>query len=585
MLKALANRRAPSALVALLSCHAGRMRDDAADMAASPGLPVRSGPLGAGWAALERGAWQEARVSFDAAVLASPTAEALEGLGWAAWWGNDAAVTFESRERAYALYREADDRLGAARVATSIATDHTDFRGELAVAQGWLGRAQRLLEGLEPAPEHGWLWVHDAEKRLMVGDTASARELGARAAALGDRLDSVDLQMMGLATEGYVLVAEGDVDAGMRRLDEAAAAALGGEFREIWAAGWACCLLIQACEHIRDYGRAGQWCRRLEEWSTRMDVMFFNRICRAHYAGVLMWRGTWAEAEQELVECSERLAELRPPMAAEAVVRLGELRRRQGRLDEAEEIFEQVAEHPLALLGLGELCTDSDEPTGACERAEQYLRETPAHAGPLRAPGLELLVRARASLGDLVAATSAAEELDAVARSVGTEPLAAATRFAAGVVALGCGDLESARVAFEDATRLFHRSGAPFEAARARIELARTLAAAARQRDALRELKAAGTTLSRIGAAHAVAQTETLERELGRASPHAPRKLTPRECEVLRFVAKGMSDRAIAEQLVLSEHTVHRHVANILAKLGCTSRSAAVAEALTSKLI
>jgi DNA-binding CsgD family transcriptional regulator len=554
-------------------------------MAASPELPVRSDLLAAGWAALGRGAWETARVSFDAAVATEATAEALEGLGWAAWWGNDAAVTFDARERAYALYREVEDRRAAARVATSIGTDYTDFRGELAVAQGWLGRAQRLLEGLEPSPEHGWLWVHDAEKRMMVGDTASARELGARAAALGDRLDLVDLQMMGLATEGYVLVAEGDVDAGMRRLDEAAAAALGGEFREIWAAGWACCLLIQACEHIRDYGRAGQWCRRLEDWSTRMDVIFFNRICRAHYAGVLMWRGTWAEAEQELIECSERLAAMRPPMAAEAIVRLGELRRRQGRLDDAEAIFEQVAEHPLALLGLGELCMDHGDATSACERAEQYLRETPAQAGPLRAPGLELLVRARSSLGDLDAATSAARELDAVARGVGTEPLGAATRFAAGVVALGRGDLESARAQFEDATRLFHRSGAPFEAARARIELARTLAAAARQRDALRELKSAGATLRRIGAAHAAGRVETLERELRQAQPRAPRTLTPREREVLRLVAKGMSDRAIAEQLVLSEHTVHRHVANILAKLGCTSRSAAVADALTKQLL
>jgi DNA-binding CsgD family transcriptional regulator/uncharacterized protein HemY len=561
------------------------MRDDAIDMAASPGLPVRSHLLEAGWAALGRGAWEEARVSFEAAVSTSPTAEALEGLGWAAWWGNDAAVTFDARERAYGLHREAGDRRAAARVATLIASDRTDFHGELAVAQGWLGRAQRLLEGLELGPEHGWLWVHDAEKRLMVGDTAAARELGARAAALGERLALVDLHMMGLSLEGYALVAEGEVEAGMRRLDEAAAAALGGEFREIWTVGWACCLLIQACEQVRDYGRAGQWCRRLEEWSTRMDVIFFNRVCRAHYAGVLLWRGTWAEAERELIECADRLAEIRPPSAAEAIVRLGELRRRQGRVDEAAEIFEQVADHPLALLGVGELCMDRGEATGARDRAEQYLRETPAHAGPLRVPGLELLVRARAALGDLDGATSAAEELDAVARAVDTEPLCAATRFALGVVALGRGEFDSAREAFEDATRLFHRSGAPFEAARARLELARTLAAAARQGDALRELESAATTLRRIGAAHAVAQVETLERELRQAPPDAPRSLTPRECEVLRLVAKGMSDRAIAAELVLSEHTVHRHVANILAKLGCNSRSAAVADALTNQLI
>lgn len=97
---------------------------------------------------------------FEAAAREAATAEALEGLSWAAWWLNDPEATFAARERAYTLYRAAEDRRGAARMATWLGTDHVDFRGELAVAQGWLARARRLLEGLEPGPEHGWLWVH-----------------------------------------------------------------------------------------------------------------------------------------------------------------------------------------------------------------------------------------------------------------------------------------------------------------------------------------------------------------------------------------------------------------------------------------
>ena len=542
-------------------------------------------PLEAGWAALARGKWEEARGAFDAAVCEAETAEALEGLSWAAWWQNDAEVTFDARERAYGAYRARGDRRGAARMATWLGTDHVDFRGELAVAQGWLGRARRLLEGLEPGPEHGWLWVHEAEKYLIAGDTARTRELGARAGQLGEQLGLVELQMMGLAHEGLARVAEGDVAEGMSRLDEAAAAALGGEFAEIWAIGWSCCCLIQACEQVRDYGRAGQWCRKLEEWSERMDVQFLNRVCRAHYAGVLIWRGTWIAAEQELTDAADRLAEMRPPMAAEAVVRLGELRRRQGRLDEAAETFEQVAEHPLALLGLGEVCFDRGDAAGARDRAEEYLRATPPQAGTLRAAGLELLVRAEAALGEADRAAGAAEELNAVARLVSTEPLRAAASFAAGVVAFAAGDRQRARTAFEDATRLFHRSGTPFEAARARIELARALAADSRTRDAIRETRSAATSLRRIGAAHEAARADALEPEFERlaSAPLAP--LTRRECEVLALVAKGNSDRAIAETLVISEHTVHRHVSNILTKLGCTSRSAAVAEALTTNLI
>lgn len=555
-------------------------------LSTSSQMPVAGADrLQAGWRALARGDWVTAREMFEAVVSKTENAEALEGLSWAAWWDNDGPTMFAARERAYALYRAAGDRRGAARMATWLATDHVDFRGELAVAQGWLQRARRLLDGIEHGPEHGWLWVHDAEKKLLVGDTVRARDLGARAAALGERLGLVDLQMMGLASEGLARVAQGDIEGGMSRLDESAAAAVGGEFAEMWAVGWSCCCLIQACEQVRDYDRAGQWCRQLEEWSARMDVQFLNRVCRAHYAGVLIWRGTWADAEQELTESAERLAELRPPMAAEALVRLGELRRRQGRLDEAEDLFEQVSEHPLSLLGLGELCLDRDEVPAALDRAQQYLREVPVEAGTLRAGGLELLVRAHVSLGDQVAAAAAAEELQRLALVVSTEPLRAAARFAVGCAALAAGNLERAQTAFEDATRLFHRSGAPFEAARARVELACTLAGGGRTRDAVRELRAAAASLRRIGAAHEVARAETLERELQRGRSATCPTLTRREAEVLRLVAKGHSDRAIAQALVISEHTAHRHVANILAKLGCSSRSAAVADALTRDLI
>lgn len=158
-----------------------------------------------------------------------------------------------------------------------------------------------MLEGLEPAPEHGWLWVHEAERLIYENDTARARELGSRAAELGRRLGLVDLKMTGLATEGLAMVSEGDVAEGLPRMDEAAAAALGGEFDEIFPVVWCCCYMLVACERLRDYDRAAQWCRRVGHWSERMRISFVNRYCRAHYAGVLVQRGAWAEAEAELV--------------------------------------------------------------------------------------------------------------------------------------------------------------------------------------------------------------------------------------------------------------------------------------------
>lgn len=542
-------------------------------------------PIEAGRAALACGAWEQARGFFEAALAQAQNPAALEGLSWAAWWGNDAEVVFDARERAYRLYRAQGDQLSAARMATWLGTDYVDFHGELAVGQGWLGRARRLLEGLEPGSEHGWLFVHEAEKHLFAHDTARARELGARAAELGRRLGLVDLEMMGLAAEGLALVTEGEITEGMSRLDEATAAALGEDFPEILPIGWCWCYMIHACELVRDYDRAAQWCRRLEEWSARMRVEFLNRSCRATYAGILVRRGTWEQAEQELVECADRLAVIRPLMVADATVRLGELRRRQGRPEEAASIFEQTAEHPLALLGLAEVCLDQGDASRARDRAEQYLREAPPHAVTLRSAGLELLVRAQAALGELTRATTALEELEGVAKLVATAPLRASACFAAGVLASATGEYDRARTAFEDATRLFHRSGAPYEAARARIELARALAGLSRTSDAIREVRAAATSLRRIGAAGEAGRAEALASEFQRQPSGSDSPLTKRECEVLRLVADGDSDRTIAIHLVLSEHTVHRHVANILTKLDRSSRSAAVAEALRRGLI
>lgn len=524
-------------------------------------------PIEAGQAALASGAWEQARGFFEAAAAQTPTPEAFEGLSWSAWWCNDTEAVFDARERAYRLYRAQGDPRGSARMATWLGTDHMDFRGEVAVGQGWLRRARRLLDGLEPGSEHGWLFVHEAEKHLFAHETARARELGARAAELGRRLRLADLEMIGLAHEGLALVTEGKVTEGMSRLDEATAAALGEQFPEILPIGWCWCLMINACELVRDYDRAAQWCRQLEEWSARMHVEFLNRSCRAHYAGILVWRGTWAKAEEELVECA------------------GELRRRQGRLDEAAEIFEQLAEHPLALLGLGEICLDRGDPTGARDRAEQYLRETPPHTTTRHCAGLELLIRAQVELGESELATAARQELEAVAGLVATAPLRASACFAAGVIASAAGDFERARTGFEDATRLFHRSGAPFEAARARIELARALAGLDREEDAIREVRAAATSLRRIGAAGEAQRADAFALEIQKQPSPNGSPLTSRECEVLQLVAEGNSDRAIAAQLVLSEHTVHRHVANILTKLDRASRSAAVAEALRRSLI
>jgi LuxR family maltose regulon positive regulatory protein len=175
----------------------------------APGKCMTSSSLGVRQAALRRGDWADARAAFELALNKAESAAALEGLGMAAWWLDDAATTFAAREQAYRLYRRAGDARGAARVATWLAWDYGAFRGEAAVANGWLQRAEHLLDGLEPGHEHGWLYFHQGAAWLHGRyQTSTARQLGARTAELGRALGSIDLEMLGRALEGLALVSQ-----------------------------------------------------------------------------------------------------------------------------------------------------------------------------------------------------------------------------------------------------------------------------------------------------------------------------------------------------------------------------------------
>lgn len=538
-----------------------------------------------GHAALERAAWDVAHRLFAEAVGKDECGDALDGLAWAAWWRGDAEGVLDARQRAYRAYRQEGSSRDAARVATWLGTDLVDFRGELAMAQGWFSRAASLLDASDPSPELGWLYVHKAEKHVLYGgDMAEARSLGERANRLGREFGDVDLEMMGQAMVGLAAVMTGDLSGGTARLSEAATAALAEEMSHRWAIYWCVCLLIHACELVRDHGRASQWCRGLQDWSERLGLEWFNRSCRAYHAGVLIWRGEWSDAESELVAAAERLTEIRPPGAIEAWVRLGELRRRQGQFDQAAALFEQAAGHELAVLGVGELCLDRDDPAGARDRAHECLRAVPTEAVASRAGALELLIRAETRLGDLGSAEQALGDLHAVAAATPTDPLQASASYCEGLLASAKTEHHDARVALEDAVRLYQRSGAPFEQARARIALARVLAEVGRRGDAHRHARAAADTLEHMGARVEADAAAGFARALEGRAP-ASVLLTSREREVLRLVAGGRTNRAIAEQLVVSEHTVNRHVTNILTKLGVGTRSAAVADAMRRDLI
>jgi ATP/maltotriose-dependent transcriptional regulator MalT len=553
---------------------------------AHPGARLQEGR-----AALNRGAWEVAREVFEEALAESETAEALEGLGWALFWLDRTEEALDVRERAFRLYREAGDRRSAARLAYGLAVDCIDLRGE-APASGWLERARRLLEDLEPGPEHGWLALWTGHFALLYRhDTATARERGQVALDLGHQLGLLDLEMLARALEGLVLVAEGQVDDGMRRLDEATSAALTGEMAALDAVGATCCFLVHACERVRDYDRAAQWGERVERFSREWGMVPSLTVCRTQHAAMLIGQGQWAQAEEELERAIERLSKSRPLLMADGLEQLAELRRRQGRWDEAEELFARVESRSLSLFGRGAIAQDRGDAATAAAYLERFLRRTLPDNWNGRASALELLVRSRLALGQREGAEEAAAELRSLLERVDTLTIQAAARQAEGLLLDADGRSEDARCRFEDAVDLFLRSQAPFEAARARLDLARCLVGVGRSGPAQQEARSALECFQRLGSAREAFRAQGVLNEISEVPSSSPgaavaeHPLTSRELEVLRLVAGGLGDKEIADRLHLSGHTVHRHISNIRTKLGLPSRSAAVAWAAQKGLL
>jgi DNA-binding CsgD family transcriptional regulator len=535
----------------------------------------------AGWDALGDGDWNTAKGRFEESLALEMTPEALEGLGWAGYFLDEDQLTFDARERAYRLYLELGDNSSAARVAAWIAADCLEFRGEPAVANGWLQRAHTLLDEMEPGIDHGWLAINEASF-LIDDDTTNARLLGVDAVQLGRKFGVPELEMVGLGLEGLALVRDGEVGEGMRLLDEATAVALTGEAKILACVAWACCYLIAACEEVRDYDRAGQWCLRIGEYCERNGISLLLGVCQAKYAGVLSWQGRWTEAEDELRSATETIQASRPALIEVALARVAELRRLQGRLDEAEELFEQCKANPLAIAGRAAIALDRGQPAEAAELTDRFLRHFADPARLERSTGLELAVLAHVQLDELDLARKALDQLRDISLRAGTGPLRAAVCASEGRLSAALGDYTTARTLFEDAIDLLTSADAPFETSRVRLDLAATLEALGRTEPARREIEAALAVFRRLGAVTEEIRGEDLLSRLPRARRSVPttlegplRQLSKREVEVLAFVAEGLTNQEIADRLMLSEHTIHRHVTNILRKLAVPSRAAA----------
>jgi LuxR family maltose regulon positive regulatory protein len=501
--------------------------------------------LAAGLEALGRGAWDESKAAFERALADGEGAEALEGFAQAARFLGEGDASLDARARAFRAYRGRGDSRSAARVAAWLAYDTVVFRGDDAVAQGWFGHAHRLLRDHDDGEEQGWLAFLEGEVALVAhGDTARAAEHAARALDVGRRTGVMDLEMLALSLTGLARVAAGQITEGMRDLDQATAAAVAGELSGLHFAGAVCCHMIYACERVHDVERAAQWCETVSGFCEQWSVPQLFGFCRSHYASVLIRRGRWTDAEAELEAASRAFARGAPAMVFEGILRLAELRRRQGRLEEATELCERIAWHPAAQLCLAEIALDRGDAAGSRDLVARHLRALPAGERLGRAPGVELAIRVDLALEDTRAAETGVEELQELADAASTAPLRASLHFSRGLLARARGNAAMAKRDLEDAVDLWSRMRAPYELARGHIALAELALQTDRPEEAARELGRARAALPGLAAPAALERAAALVARAHADSPAPPSASESRSASETRSLRPAGARRA-----------------------------------------
>ncbi len=526
-------------------------------------------------AALGRADWAAARAHFEKALAGQETAAALDGLADALFWLEEIQSSLDHRSRAYALYREAGDLSRAARAALWLAMGYLSSFDNAAVANGWLQRAEGLLDETGPCSERGWL---EQLRGKMSPDAATTARHARQAVEIARQHGDADLEVWALSEQGRALVSMGRVDEGMAMLDEAVAAAMAGEARDPFVVGNACCNMLSACDRAVDVVRAVQWCRVLDDFARRHPHPPVFHYCRVIYSGVLIATGRWSEAEDELTAALRAVEEKFPHEKVHSLSRLALLCVRRGRLEEAGQFLSGVESQGLAAEASASLHLARGQAGLAAALLERRLGAV--GDGLPAVPLLGLLVEAKLILKDPVAARAAAVRLGEIAERSKRPPIQALAILAAGRAERARGG--DACELLESACALFEQSGMPFESAVARLEWARSLAAGERE-IAAEDARVALAAFEKLGARPHADQAALLLRDLGLGSRPGPRTsgdLTRREDDVLGLLSHGLSNAEIGSRLFISPKTVEHHVGRILSKLGLRNRAEAVAWAI-----
>jgi DNA-binding CsgD family transcriptional regulator/tetratricopeptide (TPR) repeat protein len=532
--------------------------------------------------AYAQSAWRDAYAALGAADRRMTIeVDDLELLAMSAFLTGKMPEGQAALERAHQAYLDRGAPLRAARVAVFLGMNLA-IAGEVGSAGGWFGRAQRLVEAEDSdCVERGYLLLPAIFRHNSVGEYESASEAGIEAAAIAERFRDVDLLAMTLHAAAFARVRQGRIEDGLRLIDEAMVSVIGGEVSPFFT-GIVYCGAIASCEDAFDPGRAREWTDALADWcDAQPQLVSFTGRCLAHRAGIKQLHGEWTSALEEARLARERCEQaMNRAAAGQAYYQQAELLRLRGEFEASEEAYRNASGYGrepqpgLALLRLAQ--GDLAAATGAIRRVVAVTTELLPRAILLPAY-VEIMLASE----EVDEARTAAAELGDIAGANERPLLAALAAYAGGAVELAAGDPATALTSLRRALAIWQELDAPFEVARAQVLAALACRELGDQDTAQVELEAARECFRALGAAPDVAGVDGL---LGEPEDES-HGLTPRELEVLRLVAGGKTNREIASILVVSEHTVARHVQNILLKLRVSSRTAATAFAFEHELV